>query len=206
MFFPAPSNEPCGLAPEAGRCKALKPMYYFDASDDTCKSFNYGGCGGNANKFETKKLCEYVCKKHSRQNHSFYLLNRSVIKLYCFQILLTEKVYKNVRFNAMQFINSVTYFEQPINKIKKNLFPRRITTGALAILFFRRFGGQKIAYETCLTVYNSICLATMYKLSCRKKNALYLLHCWHISCIFSESHSLQEINTVKKMAMAIEPS
>ncbi|XP_052691513.1 kunitz-type serine protease inhibitor Bt-KTI-like [Crassostrea angulata] len=62
---PAPPNEPCGLAPETGRCKALKPMYYFDASVDMCKSFNYGGCGGNANKFETKGLCEYVCKEHS---------------------------------------------------------------------------------------------------------------------------------------------
>lgn len=66
IFFPAPSNEPCGLAPETGQCKALKPMYYFDASDDMCKSFNYGGCGGNANKFETKSLCENVCKEHSR--------------------------------------------------------------------------------------------------------------------------------------------
>lgn len=84
IFFSAPPNEPCGLAPETGGCKALKPMYYFDVSDDMCKSFNYGGCGGNANKFETKGLCEYVCKEHSRLNHSFFLQNRSVVELYLF--------------------------------------------------------------------------------------------------------------------------
>lgn len=65
IFISAALNAPCGLASEPGRCKALKPMYYFDASADICKLFNYGGCGGNANKFETKDICEYVCKKHS---------------------------------------------------------------------------------------------------------------------------------------------
>lgn len=54
-------NEPCGFAPEQGRCKALKPMHYFHASNNIGKSFNYGGCGGNADKFETKDLW----KKHS---------------------------------------------------------------------------------------------------------------------------------------------
>lgn len=41
-------------------------MYYFDVSDDMCKLFNYGGCGGNVNKFEIKGLCENVCKEYSR--------------------------------------------------------------------------------------------------------------------------------------------
>eukprot|EP00105_Crassostrea_gigas_P005863 XP_011419606.1 PREDICTED: kunitz-type U1-aranetoxin-Av1a-like [Crassostrea gigas] len=63
---PAPLlNAPCGFSPEPGPCKAFKPMYYFDVISSTCKTFNYGGCSGNANKYETENLCKYVCTKHS---------------------------------------------------------------------------------------------------------------------------------------------
>jgi hypothetical protein len=39
--------------------------WYFDPPTDSrkgeCKQFVYGGCGGNANNFASKKKCEDMC-------------------------------------------------------------------------------------------------------------------------------------------------
>lgn len=40
----------CNLPPEVGPCKGSFTRSYFDASTGTCKTFEYGGCGGNKNK------------------------------------------------------------------------------------------------------------------------------------------------------------
>lgn len=72
IFFLVFLNELCGFVLEIGWCKVFKFMYYFDVSVDMCKLFNYGGCGGNVNKFEIKGLCEYVCKEYSRLNYFFF--------------------------------------------------------------------------------------------------------------------------------------
>jgi hypothetical protein len=51
----------CALPPETGTCEALIRRFYHDPSTNTCKVFNYGGCDGNANNFETLAECEQAC-------------------------------------------------------------------------------------------------------------------------------------------------
>ena len=43
-------GDPCTMKKEVGHCRAFRPMYYFDAEQQVCKLFFFGGCGGNANK------------------------------------------------------------------------------------------------------------------------------------------------------------
>ena len=55
----------CTLPKETGRCFALIPSWYFDSVTRTCKAFDYGGCGGNANRFETQEACINRCRPAS---------------------------------------------------------------------------------------------------------------------------------------------
>jgi len=45
-----------------GMCRALISSVYFNAAENKCQEFNYGGCGGNNNRFETLDQCQAQCQ------------------------------------------------------------------------------------------------------------------------------------------------
>ena len=55
-------NKQCLEIPDAGMCKAYFKKYYFDVNDKKCKSFVWGGCGGNI-PFNTLDECKSTCEK-----------------------------------------------------------------------------------------------------------------------------------------------
>ncbi len=46
---------------EVGDCYGFRPKYFYDEDTNECHFFYYSGCGGNQNKFDTKKFCEQLC-------------------------------------------------------------------------------------------------------------------------------------------------
>ncbi|XP_076468072.1 uncharacterized protein LOC143298925 [Babylonia areolata] len=52
----------CSLPVVVGPCKAMIPRYYFDTADMECRPFDYGGCLGNDNNFETFDACQRACQ------------------------------------------------------------------------------------------------------------------------------------------------
>lgn len=54
-------NELCALKDEPGPCKAIKERFFFNVNTGGCELFEYGGCGGNDNNFETRGECEESC-------------------------------------------------------------------------------------------------------------------------------------------------
>lgn len=55
-------SEKCFEKPNGGICKAYFKKYYFDTNDKKCKSFVWGGCGGNI-PFKTLNECKISCEK-----------------------------------------------------------------------------------------------------------------------------------------------
>ena len=51
----------CYLVPDSGTCEAAIPRYYFDSTEDNCKQFNWGGCGGVV-LFDTIEECQDSCE------------------------------------------------------------------------------------------------------------------------------------------------
>ncbi|XP_061713289.1 tissue factor pathway inhibitor-like [Cydia pomonella] len=60
--FP-PIIDICKLQPISGRCLGHFTMFYYDVNEKDCKSFVYGGCAGNENKFERGLQCLTRCQE-----------------------------------------------------------------------------------------------------------------------------------------------
>jgi len=56
------SDDPCSLPKVVGPCRAAFRKYYFNSATGKCTKFIYGGCGGNANRFDTKEECQERCE------------------------------------------------------------------------------------------------------------------------------------------------
>jgi len=51
----------CLLPKEKGRCRAIKPRFFYNNENGQCENFDYGGCGGNENNFHTLEDCKSKC-------------------------------------------------------------------------------------------------------------------------------------------------
>jgi hypothetical protein len=51
----------CAMPLVTGSCRGYFEMWGYDPRARQCVQFIYGGCGGNANRFESEEMCERVC-------------------------------------------------------------------------------------------------------------------------------------------------
>nr|NP_651145.2 uncharacterized protein Dmel_CG17380 [Drosophila melanogaster]AAF56135.2 uncharacterized protein Dmel_CG17380 [Drosophila melanogaster] len=54
-------HERCSFIANPGPCKGNFEMFAYDMDNNVCVEFIYGGCGGNPNRFQTKKECILLC-------------------------------------------------------------------------------------------------------------------------------------------------
>ncbi|XP_037501768.1 uncharacterized protein LOC119375624 [Rhipicephalus sanguineus] len=57
----------CSMQPDRGPCGANVSYWYFQEKYRECKMFNYGGCGGNKNRFWTERRCYKWCAPKRRK-------------------------------------------------------------------------------------------------------------------------------------------
>ncbi|GBM00387.1 hypothetical protein AVEN_207954-1, partial [Araneus ventricosus] len=56
---------PCSQQKDPGPCLGYFVMWYHDSEDNTCKTFVYGGCLGNDNRFSNLQECDAKCHSNS---------------------------------------------------------------------------------------------------------------------------------------------
>uniref|UniRef100_A0A0N5C799 BPTI/Kunitz inhibitor domain-containing protein n=1 Tax=Strongyloides papillosus TaxID=174720 RepID=A0A0N5C799_STREA len=56
-----PSHSVCNLPLSVGVCNAPTIRYYYDSVTGKCRNFQYSGCGGNKNNFQTLASCQANC-------------------------------------------------------------------------------------------------------------------------------------------------
>ena len=60
----SPSPTPvdvCELPKERGPCRGAFPRWHYNTNTGQCEQFIYGGCRGNANRFDTQAACDSRC-------------------------------------------------------------------------------------------------------------------------------------------------
>ncbi|PIC23278.1 hypothetical protein B9Z55_017031 [Caenorhabditis nigoni] len=55
------SEDTCTLRPEPGPCRLGLEKYFYDPVTQSCHMFHYGGCEGNANRFDSELDCFRQC-------------------------------------------------------------------------------------------------------------------------------------------------
>eukprot|EP01026_Neomeris_dumetosa_P083210 TRINITY_DN962_c0_g1_i1.p6 TRINITY_DN962_c0_g1~~TRINITY_DN962_c0_g1_i1.p6 ORF type:complete len:174 (-),score=20.70 TRINITY_DN962_c0_g1_i1:710-1231(-) len=53
----------CFLPMKTGSCRAFFALYYYEPEINDCIQFVYGGCDGNANRFQTYDDCIQCCQQ-----------------------------------------------------------------------------------------------------------------------------------------------
>nr|XP_019961120.1 PREDICTED: kunitz-type serine protease inhibitor 6-like [Paralichthys olivaceus] len=51
----------CRLPMKVGSCRAAFPRFFYNVTEQRCRSFFYGGCDANGNNFESESECESTC-------------------------------------------------------------------------------------------------------------------------------------------------
>ena len=76
----------CLQPPAVGECDALFPSFFFNSSSGACEHFNYGGCGGNQNRFTTRESCLTGC---APDGELATLHHHYIMMWYCLQLYRT---------------------------------------------------------------------------------------------------------------------
>ncbi len=63
--FPLPPGI-CLQKMDPGPCDGVERVYYFNPRTGMCEAFEYGGCGGNRNRFASKEECLRSCDPDSK--------------------------------------------------------------------------------------------------------------------------------------------
>jgi hypothetical protein len=64
---------------DAGPCQAYFERWFYDRQDGFCKTFVYGGCQGNENRFDSEQACRERCnaKPPIGETNTPYTINKN---------------------------------------------------------------------------------------------------------------------------------
>jgi hypothetical protein len=57
-----------------GNCSQKVIKWFYDKTAKYCKQFDFTGCNGNENRFETRQQCTEICENPKRRGVFFLFL------------------------------------------------------------------------------------------------------------------------------------
>lgn len=63
----------CDLPMETGNCSQKITKWFYDKKAMYCRLFEFTGCNGNDNKFETREQCTEICEHPKRRGIVFFI-------------------------------------------------------------------------------------------------------------------------------------
>ncbi|CAK1578224.1 unnamed protein product [Parnassius mnemosyne] len=63
----------CSLPLSVGPCRGYEERWFYDTIRNECEPFGFTGCGGNANNFPTKEICNRQCKRKQNDIYNIAL-------------------------------------------------------------------------------------------------------------------------------------
>ena len=104
----------CSLSPLRGPCRALLTRWYYDVTSDTCETFSYGGCRGNANNFRSMESCWRYCRpvvdEKQHESRMRYLRVLGLLRWTPTAIVIVDHKTEGVRPTTPPVLWSVTIF------------------------------------------------------------------------------------------------
>ncbi|XP_074075149.1 kunitz-type protease inhibitor 2 isoform X2 [Macrotis lagotis] len=115
-------EEFCAAKAVTGPCRAAFPRWYFDAQNNTCIHFIYGGCRGNKNSYLTQDDCMMKCfGKHTHKSsyptmpHSTKAMALAVLLAVMAAVLLGAMVYLFIKIARKHRESSFNTVWSPID-------------------------------------------------------------------------------------------
>lgn len=86
------STDVCNMEKEEGNCLAYFQRYFYNKKTKSCEGFIYGGCGGNANNFDSLDSCNSKCIQRGQlytntRGVQMYKHCRDIKRVFTFKIL-----------------------------------------------------------------------------------------------------------------------
>ncbi len=60
----------CDLPVNKGNCSQRVNKWFYDKQERYCREFEFTGCNGNENKFETREQCIEICESPKRRGYT----------------------------------------------------------------------------------------------------------------------------------------
>jgi hypothetical protein len=85
MELTIPEKKKICMSPaEKGTCSESLPRYYYNVNMAKCLPFEYSGCEGNLNNFETIDVCEHTCDILIQMSRQANGINKDLYEFYAY--------------------------------------------------------------------------------------------------------------------------
>uniref|UniRef100_A0A3Q1GZK7 BPTI/Kunitz inhibitor domain-containing protein n=1 Tax=Acanthochromis polyacanthus TaxID=80966 RepID=A0A3Q1GZK7_9TELE len=159
----------CQLDSDSGiQCADFVRVWFFDKHIGACSPFWYGGCGGNANRFNTEHECFRTCVAHSKVRFpsspaSVFTSNLTVSSPFCSPCLYTDACLLSQDQGGCQNYTMMWFFDTEQNECSR--------------FWYGGCGGNKNRFKTqeeCENLYTAavlqLAVADSYTLYCLQGN------------------------------------